>query len=96
MEEPGSSGESRKDRHLSVNRVITTTGIILVLASVAIAGIFPLTFVIIALAIAVFSIGCALLWFGVIHPAVLTGEERIRKIEREIDQVQKRVSRRKK
>jgi len=77
-------------------RIIAALGVILIFLSVIIAFLYSPSVLFIAIAIALFSVGCVTLWFGFISPAVRSGEERIEKINRKADEVMLRLSKRKK
>lgn len=79
-----------------LERVIPILGVILILGSLLIAGLYSASLLVLAIAIALFSVGCVTLWFGFINPAVRSGEERIEKINKSADAVLLRLSRRKK
>ena len=78
-----------------MNRFIAAIGCLLIIVSVALAIIFP-TFFGIAIAILVFGIGCATIWFGFIQPAIHNGEERMKIIQGRVDTVRQRVESQKK
>ncbi|HOX34254.1 MAG TPA: hypothetical protein PLO06_01010 [Methanoregulaceae archaeon] len=79
-----------------LERGIPLLGVILIFISVITAWLYRGSPLIFAIAVALFSVGCVTLWFGFIHPAVRSGEERIERINRSADQVLLRMSKRKK
>ena len=74
------------------DRVILLAGLVLLLLAIAVAGFFPLTPTNIIIIIALFGIGCATIWFGLIQPAVRTGGKRIEQINRKTDSIRRRIS----
>ncbi len=96
MAEPGPSDEPLQNRQPFFEWIIPVIGIVLIFISIAIACLYSQSILILAIAIALFSVGCVTLWFGFIHPAIRSGEERIEKINKNADRVLLRVSRRKK
>ena len=96
MAEPNVPDQQPRGGRPFLERVIPSLGVILILASIAIACLFSQSLLILAIAIALFSVGCVTLWFGFINPAVRSGEERIEKINRSADEVMLRLSKKKK
>jgi len=96
MAEQESRPEPQVNDNRVVSRLIPVVGIVLVLGSIVLVGSYPATVPTIASGIALFGIGCATIWFSYIHPAVTRGEERIEQINKSVDRVRQRITRRQK
>lgn len=67
--------------------MIPFAGIVLILFATAIIGLFSNTINNIIIAIALFGVGCAALWFGLFHADVNRSSNRIKRIKEKTEKV---------
>ena len=85
-----------KDQNRIFDWMIPVAGIVLILFATAMFGLFSSTPNNVVIAIALFGVGCAALWFGLVHEDVHSSEEKIEKIKKKTDLVRELMARDKK
>ncbi len=91
-----SPDKPQQEAHQIFDWMIPLAGIVLVLFATAMFGLFPRTPNNVLIAIALFGVGCAALWFGLMHADVHATENKIQRIKQKADRVRDLLMRSKK
>jgi fatty acid desaturase len=95
-QDPQNPQKKRDPGRHAFDWMIPAAGIVLVLFATAIFGIFPGNPNNILIAIALFGVGCAALWFGLTHHDTETAETRITRIKARTDRIKEILEKNKK
>lgn len=88
MAEQDTPGPIEPKRHQLFDLMVPLAGVILVLFATAMFGLFSRTPNNVVIAIALFGVGCAALWFGLVHADASATEKRIERLREKADKLQ--------